>query len=75
MALTLTERLAEAEGAYHDLQMGKSVVELQDQNGERVRYFPTSAARLSTYIAALRAEIAALANPNGAVTGPMRVHF
>ena len=55
---TLTERLQEAENALHQLNIGKSVVEVVDQNGERVRFNAANAYRLSAYIQSLKREIA-----------------
>lgn len=54
---TLQERLNEAEAAYHDLQIGKSVRVFVDQNGERVEYSAANAARLAAYIADLKRQI------------------
>ncbi len=66
--MTLSQQLAEAESAYHRLMTGRSVQEVVDQNGERVRYTPASATRLSVYIAELKSQIAG----NTGSTGPMR---
>ena len=70
MALTLEERLAEAETAYHDLQIGKAVVEVRDSSGESIRYTMANASRLRHYIATLKNEIAAAPS-----RGPMRPVF
>lgn len=67
--MTLQQQLAEAELAYHRLMTGRSVQEVVDQNGERVRYSPASAVRLAAYIADLKTRIA---GDNGS-TGPMRI--
>lgn len=53
----LIQRLAEAEEAYHQLSMGKSIVELKDSNGETVKYGQASARQLGMYIATLRAQL------------------
>ncbi len=55
---TSAELLTEAKTAYHALQLGQSVVEVRDSNGESVRYTPANASRLQTYIATLEAEVA-----------------
>ncbi|WP_295704832.1 gpW family head-tail joining protein [uncultured Brevundimonas sp.] len=54
---SLAERLASAEAAYDRLMTGAAVVEVQDQNGERVRYNAASARQLATYCAELRRQI------------------
>lgn len=59
MALTLQERLIEAEAAYHKLQIGESAAEVRDSSGESVRYTQANQARLRAYILELKAEIAA----------------
>lgn len=66
--MTLEDRLAEAETAYHKLLTGRSVSEVVDQNGERVRYTTANAFRLSTYIAELKNQ---LGRSTG--SGPMRI--
>lgn len=69
---TLRQRLAEARDARHKLSIGEGVVEVQDSNGERIRYTPASAPRLASYISELETQIAELegAAPN---VRPMRV--
>jgi hypothetical protein len=62
---TLPERLAEAEQAYHDLQMGKAVAEFRDSNGESARYTIASLPRLKAYIEDLKLQI------SGRRSGPM----
>lgn len=57
VALTLTERLAQAEAAYHALMSGKAVVEVSDQSGESVKYGQASARQLQLYCADLRRQI------------------
>ncbi len=66
--MTLQQQLAEAELAYHRLMTGRSVQEVVDQNGERIRYTPTSAVRLGVYISDLKTRIAG----NTDSIGPMR---
>ena len=58
MALSLAERLVEAEGALHGLLTGQAVVQVTDQSGESVRFAQTSVSRLRAYVAQLRAEVA-----------------
>lgn len=64
---TTEEKLEQAEKAYHDLMMGKSLVEFRDSNGELVRYTPANAGRLAAYISGLKAELGL------SVTSPLRV--
>ena len=64
--VTLREKLAEAEQAYHDLMLGRSVRVVVDQNGERVEYTAANAARLAAYIADLKRQLGQSA------LGPMR---
>lgn len=52
--VTDSERLAQAEDAYHKLMIGASFVEARDANGEMVRYKPADAAKLKAYIAELK---------------------
>lgn len=73
----LRDRLGRAEQAYEDLQLGKSVRVLVDQNGERVEFTAANHNRLATYIQQLRGQLAAecgCAVP-GAVAGPLRFLF
>lgn len=67
---TLQERLDEAENIYHDLMVGKSVVELRDSNGELVRYTQASAGRLAAYIQDLKRQLDQTTD-----LGPMRPMF
>lgn len=60
--MTLTERLKEAEDAFHDLTIGRSVVEVVDQNGERIRYGQARKGDLLQYIADLKRQIEGRAN-------------
>lgn len=69
---TMQERLLEAQGAYHDLQIGKAVASVRDQNGEEVRYTQTSRNDLLAYITSLQNQIAP--GTTGAL-GPMRFSF
>lgn len=67
---TVQERLDEAEAAYHDLCIGKGVVELRDSNNETVRYNVASLPRLAAYIAQLKTDLG-----QSPCSGPMRPLF
>lgn len=67
---TLVIWLSKAEKAYNDLQTGKLVKVMVDQNGERVEFNATTAPRLLNYIADLKRQLGIGAAP----LGPMR-HF
>lgn len=54
---TVQERLTAAEDAYHQIMIGRSVVELRDQNGETIRYTPANASRLASYIQELKRQL------------------
>jgi hypothetical protein len=69
MAATQAQ-LDEAEAAYHQLMLGKSLVRFRDSNGEEAFYNLASAPRLAQYIKQLRIELG-LECP----TGPMRLLF
>jgi hypothetical protein len=56
--VTLQQKLAEAEAAYHRLQIGKSVREVVDQNGEKIIYTPANRNDLAAYIEQLKGLIA-----------------
>jgi len=58
MALTLAQKLADAQAAYHELLVGRSARVVVDQNGERVEYTTANRSALAQYIARLEAEIA-----------------
>jgi len=66
---TIADRLAEAESAYHDLMTGKAVVEVTDQNGEKVVFHRASASKLAQYIQSLKTQV------GSGNRGPMRVYF
>lgn len=55
--LELKQQLAEAETAYHLLMTGKQARVVVDQNGERVEFTASNAARLQRYIEMLKAMI------------------
>lgn len=71
MALTAQQRLDEANAALHALSLGRTVVEVTDSDGSKVRYNTSSASRLKDYIADLTAEIAGLPR----FGGPIRPMF
>lgn len=54
---TLQERLAEAEAAYHDLLLGRSVRVFVDQNGERIEYSGANKGALYSYIQTLKHQL------------------
>ncbi|PBB41810.1 hypothetical protein CK222_21905 [Mesorhizobium sp. WSM3866] len=65
---TTADLLAEAQTAYHRLQIGESAVEVRDATGESIRYTPANASRLLAYIRSLQAQI----NGCPAVVPPLR---
>ena len=65
--MTLRDRLNEAEIALHELRIGRAVVEVTDQNGERIRYANANRSDLQSYIADLKRQIA------GSSVGPMSI--
>ena len=67
--MTLSERLVDAEAKYHQLMTGTSVVEVTDQNGEKVVFSRASASNLARYIQQLKNQL------NGESRGPMRAFF
>lgn len=48
------QRLREAELQYHKLMTGTSIVEITDQNGDRVKFGAANRANLYNYIQELR---------------------
>ena len=68
--MTLQERLDEAEAAYHQLMIGRNVVNVRDQNGEQVTYSNANKNSLSNYIADLKRQLGITTN-----SGPMKVWF
>lgn len=65
--MTLEEKLAEAEAAYHSLMLGQSAKVFVDQNGERIEYNTASSSRLSAYIQELKRQLAIV------TSGPMQI--
>lgn len=53
----LRQRLCEAEDAYHSLMTGCRVVEVFDQNGEKVRYDKVNLQDLRNYIDELKRQL------------------
>jgi len=54
----LKTKLAEAETAYHQLMLGKSVVALTDQNAEKGEFTAANKQYLFNYILSLKSQIA-----------------
>ncbi|MEG3175878.1 gpW family head-tail joining protein [Sphingomonas sp. RB3P16] len=73
MALSLTNQLSEAQAAYHDLMIGKTVVQFRDSNGEFVSYLKADASKLLQYIEDLKAQIAALTGCRATSRAPLRI--
>lgn len=67
--MTLQQQLDDAKTQYHLLVTGQKARVYVDQNGERVEYTSTTAARLSAYIAQLESQINGTARHPGALTG------
>lgn len=53
----LVKQLAEAEAAYHTLQIGGSARVVVDQNGERVEFMSSNKGNLYNYIISLKAQL------------------
>ena len=71
-----SERLKEAQTAYHDLATGQAVASFTDQNGERVTYSKTQMASLSGYIAEIVSLLGTPATPRtSAHPRPLRFLF
>lgn len=70
-AATIRIRISEAEQALHQLQMGKAMVRITDQNGETVEFNRMSASGLQAYIDRLYLMLSNV----GAGRGPLRVFF
>lgn len=67
MALTAQQRLTEAQAALHALSLGRSVVEVTDSDGSKVRYQVSTASRLKEYIADLKAEVGGTRRQGGPI--------
>lgn len=70
--MTLAEKLAEAQAAYHKLMTGKAARVVVDQNGERIEYNTANKGALYAYIQELTAQIAD-PTANLAIRRPMRI--
>lgn len=68
----LTQRLTDAETAYHLLITGQKALVIVDQNLERVEFSRTNLGALSAYINDLKRQLGLI--PAGS-SGPMRVWF
>ncbi len=71
----LATRLVEAEKVYHEWRLGTTVRSFRDQNGEVVEYSAQGMMALSSYIAALRAQIASAGKAIDTYRGPLRFTF
>lgn len=70
--------LTEAEQALHDITTGNKVVEIQDQNFERVAYSRANIGELRKYVAQLRQTIAqqcGVGQSLAASYGPLNPYF
>lgn len=56
MALTIDEKIEQAETAYHELMTGRLARVYVDRNGERIEYTSANAGRLRAYIESLKNE-------------------
>lgn len=72
---TLQARLIEAESIYHEWRIGQTVRSFRDQNGETVEFSQSGLMQLGSYIADLRAQIAAASQPISTYRGPLRFTF
>ncbi len=53
---TVAERLAEAEAALHDLELGQREVEVRDADGRSITFNQVTAEQLRGYVAQLKRE-------------------
>jgi hypothetical protein len=51
----IRQKIAQAEAAYHSLMTGTMLVEVTDQNGERVKFSNSNRLNLYAYIGQLKA--------------------
>ena len=65
--MTLTEQLAEARAAYHELITGKAARVVVDQSGERVEFVAANSQKLYLYIQSLERQlgVSAVVQPVG----------
>jgi len=66
----LEKQLAEAQAAYHTLQVGGAARVIVDQNGERVEFMASSKGNLYNYIMSLKAQLGQFSPACGGV--PLR---
>lgn len=71
----LTAKLAEAEAAYHSLQLGNRARVIKDQTGESVEYSSSTSGNLLAYIAYLRGLLGIGADGCPINTAPLRFVF
>lgn len=71
MALTCSEKLAEAKQALHDLSIGKASVEVWDGDF-RIKYTQANLQNLQAYVAMLEAECGATAGTSAATRRAIR---
>ncbi len=69
---TLSEKIAEAEGAYHSLITGTMPRVVVDQNGERVEFVAANSGKLYQYIQDLKAQQGTTSSP---FAGPAQFLF
>ena len=67
--MTTQERLEEAEQALHELEIGRGVVSVTDQSGEKISYAFASRVALIKYIRTLKRELGILNEPRGPIQG------
>ena len=65
--VVITARLAEAQKAYHSLQIGTSARVVVDQNGERVEFTATNSTKLKAYIQELQDLLACKSTKSGPI--------
>lgn len=64
----LQTKLSDAQDAYHEIQLGRGVREIKDQNGEAVVYNAANLNKLKAYMNELEVQIAALSGTTVAGT-------
>lgn len=79
--VTCKQYLAEARAAYHGLMIGRNVMLVTDQNGERVQFTQANKTDLLTYIRQLEAQCGDCSGGdngcggNGITNGPLQFTF
>lgn len=71
----LQARLAEAEEAYHKLSVGRLPVTLRQPDGKFVTYNVAKLGDLSSYVAYLRSQVAALTGSAAGRRSPIYARF